>query len=159
MVTSGPLNTLGSFMSFQMYRCLVEPLYLSGVNCVAHHWRTSGLADVQVGGGAWGGGWAAAAAPAGLNEDRSREDPAELELKPACQAQVVPGVPRDIRVWAGQQLLQECPAQVGLTHMWRATLCCVGLQVISKRSCLSCSAAAPPPTWLNAPCINQAAAD
>lgn len=43
IVISGPLNTLGSFMSFQMYRCLVLPRYLSGVNWVAHQARTSGL--------------------------------------------------------------------------------------------------------------------
>lgn len=29
-------------MSFQMYRCLVLPKYLSSVNCCAHHCRTTG---------------------------------------------------------------------------------------------------------------------
>lgn len=41
--TSGPLNTLGSFMSFQTYRFGVDPLYLDKENCCAHQDRTSGL--------------------------------------------------------------------------------------------------------------------
>ena len=41
--TSGPLNTLGSFMSFQTYRLGVEPLYLDRENCPAHHSLTAGF--------------------------------------------------------------------------------------------------------------------
>jgi hypothetical protein len=42
MLTSGPLKTEGSFMSFQVYRSSVEPTYLEGWNCAAHHSRTVG---------------------------------------------------------------------------------------------------------------------
>ena len=41
MVISGPLNTDGSFMSFQMYRSGVDPLYWSSENLDAHHSRTA----------------------------------------------------------------------------------------------------------------------
>jgi len=40
---SGPLNTLGSFMSFQTYRCGVEPWYAPSWNCCAHQPRAAGL--------------------------------------------------------------------------------------------------------------------
>lgn len=42
-LTSGPLKTLGSFMSFQTYKFGVEPLYLDRANCCAHQSRTSGF--------------------------------------------------------------------------------------------------------------------
>jgi hypothetical protein len=42
METSGPLNTEGSFMSFQVYKSRVDPMYLSNPNCSAHHARTWG---------------------------------------------------------------------------------------------------------------------
>lgn len=40
---SGPLKTLGSFMSFQRYRLVVEPFHLLRANCSAHHCRAAGL--------------------------------------------------------------------------------------------------------------------
>ena len=42
-LTSGPLKTLGSFMSFQTYRSLVDPLYLARVNCCDHQSWVAGF--------------------------------------------------------------------------------------------------------------------
>ena len=41
--TSGPLKTLNSFMSFQTYRSLVEPLYLLSMNWWAHQSLVAGF--------------------------------------------------------------------------------------------------------------------
>lgn len=41
--TSGPLKTLGSFMSFQTYRLGVEPWYAFKSNCFAHQLTASGF--------------------------------------------------------------------------------------------------------------------
>mmetsp|Transcript_20235 Transcript_20235/g.54106 ORF Transcript_20235/g.54106 Transcript_20235/m.54106 type:complete len:233 (+) Transcript_20235:1512-2210(+) len=41
-VTSGPLNTEGSFMSFQMYRSALVPSYLSRANCEPQYSRILG---------------------------------------------------------------------------------------------------------------------
>lgn len=38
--TSGPLKTLGSFISFHVYRSTVLPSYWSGAKREAHHART-----------------------------------------------------------------------------------------------------------------------
>jgi hypothetical protein len=42
-LTSGPLKTLGSFISFHMNVSIVEPMYLSGANWLAHHFLAAGL--------------------------------------------------------------------------------------------------------------------